>query len=768
MRRLLVLLATLSLMVTVVVPALAQDGSVRIDGGGFGHGVGMSQYGAKSMAAKGYGANRILEHYYRGTEVVNRDLGVLTVGLSTEDETTFTNRSSSENPLVLRRASDRSDVVFRVEPGRTLQVEHTSGTTCRATVGSNSKMAPCGDLQLVWTYQRPSDSDPVGEPGTLVHMPRSDSHDLTLARGYISFTQPNDRTKHGNLHTRLRIHTQEYLFGLAEVPSSWPQATLRAQATAGRTFALRRAENPRGAPCSCDLLTTVSDQHYTGWAKENEATYGKRWVQAVTGSGDGLYRGAVVTYDGSLAQTFYSSSNIGVTEDSRDIWGGSVPYLLSVSDPYSIDADAGNPNATWTERPSYTTFAERLGFDRITRMKVVERNRSGTPGTWEITGSDAGRDRTERMRGTAVRTALKLRSHAITGLSVVQPHIGDLLAGDFDGDGQTDVAAFMPTTGDWILGMSTGGSFDVATRGNFPSTGGWKHHVVGDFDGDGRDDIASYNVGNGTWWVSSWDGSGLAYSRWSQFATRTGWEAPLVGDFTGDGRDDVASYYPGNGTWWVQRSDGSGFGIANWASWKTRGGWDTHMVGDLTGDGRDDLASFHGGTGTWWTSVSTGSDFSGSRWATYSPASGWAAHRLGDFDGDGRDDVVSYRSTNGAWWVGRSTGSSLAPDRWGGFKTSDGWTEHVVGDFDGNGRDDVASYHPGNGTWWVNVSRGSSFAATQWANYRTTTGWAPRLVGNVDGDGDDDLIGYHPDNRSLWTDRSASTTFRTNHWGTIR
>ena len=66
MRRLLVLLA----FVLLAVPAQAGAGTVFvIDGRGWGHGVGMSQYGARGYAQAGWGYQRILKHYYRGTKL---------------------------------------------------------------------------------------------------------------------------------------------------------------------------------------------------------------------------------------------------------------------------------------------------------------------------------------------------------------------------------------------------------------------------------------------------------------------------------------------------------------------------------------------------------------------------------------------------------------------------------------------------------------------------------------------------------------------------
>ena len=68
-------LITAAAVAAVIAPAAAVPASADaasrlvIRGGGFGHGVGMSQTGAVGMASRGYGYERILRHYYRGIEL---------------------------------------------------------------------------------------------------------------------------------------------------------------------------------------------------------------------------------------------------------------------------------------------------------------------------------------------------------------------------------------------------------------------------------------------------------------------------------------------------------------------------------------------------------------------------------------------------------------------------------------------------------------------------------------------------------------------------
>jgi SpoIID/LytB domain protein len=767
--------ATLAALLTLLgAPAAASEGSVRISGSGFGHGVGMSQHGARSLAEKGWSATRILEHYYQGAKVEIAPTPDLLIGLSTAPSVELRNRSSSAQSLRIEIGAASIDVA----PGQTLRVQHVTGTTCRASVGTTVREGLCSGARVSWGYDRAA-------PATQVDMPRTGLHDLVLARGSISFHQPSNL----QLHTRLAIPTQEYLYGLAEMPSSWPAAALGAQAAAGRTYAL--ANRSLKSTCSCHLLTTTAHQYYVGWTKESEPRWGAQWVAAVDRSAVGTFdatAGAVVTFNGAPITAFYSSSSSGVTEDVADIWGGGAAYLKARPDPYSVDADARNPHASWTRSPGYTDFAARLGFDSVFSMEAVRRNASGTPHLYEVRGTSGGRDRTVHWPATdaaratcrslpgatctttTVRSALGLPSHAISGLDLGQPDIPAWFEGDFTGDGRTDVASYNPVTGDWVVGVSTGSGFTQSAWNHFPTRTGWTEHLVGDFTGDGRDDIASYHEPTGRWWVSRSTGSSFTHAPWATMGTRTGWTEHLVGDFTGDGRDDIASYHPSNGTWWVHASTSTAFATNRWATFQTRTGWQTHLVGDVDGDSRDDLASYHPATGMWWVSRSTGTAFAGARWATSSPAGGWSEHLIGDFTGNGRADVASYLPATGAWWVGRSLPgqNSFQTSLWARFGTTDGWGEHVVGDFTGNGRDDIANYHPANGSWWISGSDGRAFTTTRWARYATASGWHPHRPGDLTGNGRTDLFTYHPSNRSMWVNGSGGTGFTTTRWGTAR
>ena len=83
--------------------------------------------------------------------------------------------------------------------------------------------------------------------------------------------------------TTLRLH-DEYLYGIGEVPSSWPPASLEAQVIAARTYALGKIGRIR-SECDCNIYSTTVDQNFVGYSKEDEKVnridYGILWREAV-------------------------------------------------------------------------------------------------------------------------------------------------------------------------------------------------------------------------------------------------------------------------------------------------------------------------------------------------------------------------------------------------------------------------------------------------------------------------------------------------------
>ena len=146
-----------------------------------------------------------------------------------------------------------------------------------------------------------------------------------------------------NIRNTLRL-TDEYLYGLGEMPSSWKPAALEAQAIAGRSYAYIKSQAKPKAPyrsqCACQIYATTVDQNFVGFAKEY-ATSGNNWVAAVDATTT-----KVATYDGKVIETFFSSSTGGYTQPLEEAWGTrGYPWLTKVDDHWSTASP--NPNAKW-------------------------------------------------------------------------------------------------------------------------------------------------------------------------------------------------------------------------------------------------------------------------------------------------------------------------------------------------------------------------------------------------------------------------------------
>lgn len=365
------------------------SGDLVVQGRGWGHSVGMSQYGARAQAIDGRSADQILGHYYPGTTVGTRptlDSGAVAgrpirVGLASSVPSTDLRLASGAVTWLRCDADEVCAPIAGVSqaPDQTLTVATGSDAGTLVIRRGQTQVAQVSVADGAYVA---ADHD-----GSVLEGPNPNTSDrrANYRHGRTEVARIGDR-----IAVTQRVPNVElYLRGLAEMPSSWEAAALQAQAVVGRTYAVRMLANGTKAACRCHLQASPSDQAYTGWNKENEAPgWGARWTAAVNDT-----VGRVVTYQGDLAQTFYSSSHGGRTENVEDSWAyGSEPiaYLRSVDDPWSIDPAVGNPRASW----SAILPAERLrtlvsdDLHAVTEVTVRNRTDGGTPRTLRFTGYD--------------------------------------------------------------------------------------------------------------------------------------------------------------------------------------------------------------------------------------------------------------------------------------------------------------------------------------------------------------------------------------------
>jgi uncharacterized delta-60 repeat protein len=116
-------------------------------------------------------------------------------------------------------------------------------------------------------------------------------------------------------------------------------------------------------------------------------------------------------------------------------------------------------------------------------------------------------------------------------------------ASDFDGDGNSDIAVFRPSTGEWFILRSSDNAvsiFQFGVSGDIP--------MDGDFDGDGRTDVAIFRPSDGQWWLNR-SSAGIMVTNFGTSADK-----PSPGDYDKDGRTDIAVFRPATGEWLILRS----------------------------------------------------------------------------------------------------------------------------------------------------------------------------------------------------------------------
>ncbi len=217
------------------------------------------------------------------------------------------------------------------------------------------------------------------------------------------------------LETVVVLPMQKYLFGLGEVPSSWPAGALEAQALAGRTYAFKKVEDSGQfrVPCLCAVLDSTLDQAYIGDSKRTgSGKYWKDWKAAVKNTED-----QVILHDGGPISALYSSSSGGHTENNENVWGGApYPYLRGVND--GPDSVAANPNHKWKVTMSFSDFSSKLNsaYDVGSVKRFVLKKPFGVSGRVTVVKTDTkggvkivGTRSTERASGWSVRSALGLR-----------------------------------------------------------------------------------------------------------------------------------------------------------------------------------------------------------------------------------------------------------------------------------------------------------------------------------------------------------------------
>src|SRR2546430_5634081 len=377
MRRTLVLVSALVLVAGSATQtrtsALAQSAPVGaatflVTGHGWGHGGGLSQYGAYGYAQKGFLYDNIVLHYFPGTELgpatVSRVRVLLTTGVAT---------------LGIGSTAD-------------FKVRDATGVVHTLAAGKYT-LTPA--LKLVVD----GETTPRALSGPLLFQPGAAA--LSIKNRYRGSIQIDVTA--GKLRAINMVGLAQYLYGVvpSQMPFTWLPEALKAQAVVARSYAL--ATRRTGA---FDLFPDTRSQVYLGIDHEKPST-----TAAVNATA-----GQVVLYLGEVAKTYFFSTSGGRTASAEDAWGEPVPYLVSVPDPY----DSISPHHDWG--PLVFTGAK---LAKVLKMKGVvvdlqpALNASGRVKVLNVIRTKG----TLTMPGADVRRRLGLRStwFSVGVLSLIAP-----------------------------------------------------------------------------------------------------------------------------------------------------------------------------------------------------------------------------------------------------------------------------------------------------------------------------------------------------------
>ena len=330
-------------------------------GHGWGHGVGMGQWGAQGYALQGYTYDEILAAYYPGT----------------------TSGQTSTTSIRVLLASGKKSLT--ISTGKPYTVEDGDGID--HTLAS-------GKTTLTHSLQLAVDGGPAQALTPPLTFTPAGGSKLTLGRTY------RGRIVVDVLNGRLRainvLPLEQYLYGVvpAEMPYTWLPAALQAQAVAARSYALAS----RKAAAPFDVYADGRSQMYLGISAEKPAA-----TEAVDETA-----GEVLLYAGHVATTFFSSSTGGWTQSAADAFGGAgKPYLPSVRDPY----DGISPYHNWGPvAVTAKTLGKSLGVSGRIVDATVARNSSRRVKTVKVTSLSHGEQGATSVSGSAATSAFALRS----------------------------------------------------------------------------------------------------------------------------------------------------------------------------------------------------------------------------------------------------------------------------------------------------------------------------------------------------------------------
>ena len=357
-------------------------------GSGYGHGVGMSQIGARAHALAGESATAILSYYYKDvvvapvadTQTIRVNIGHLLRSVSFVSSTPDASIQIYAGEVVgptdvipLATFTAKQKASFRLDPNNVI----TGAATGKS-------------FTIRWTGTNPVVT--FSQPGSAVKY-RYGQIQMKVVKGAIEVTNS------------LSIH-DEYLWGISEMSSAWPAAALEAQVIASRSYALSKLGILKPS-CDCHVYSHIADQNFVGYSKEIEPKIGVLWKAAVIRTNVDTSTSLAILANGKPIQAYYFSSSGGATQTTLDAWGQPSSYTQSVADPAGLDPKINPRFASWNASATQELVAKAFLLPDVVTLEIVSRNAAGAVTYIKGISSNGS---TKLLRGDTFRSRVKIPS----------------------------------------------------------------------------------------------------------------------------------------------------------------------------------------------------------------------------------------------------------------------------------------------------------------------------------------------------------------------
>jgi stage II sporulation protein D len=388
----LIVLGTSALLTTIPARAgtaiSARSGTFTIRGAGWGHGWGMSQYGAYGAARKGLTWKQILAFYYRGTQLTKLPSGTKIKVWITADNDSSLRVLPASGLSVTDTAGHRYTVptaakymswrISRSGAGYRLSYRTSGGSYVTKSTGLNTG---------TWSFSTRSKIVKVVLPNSSVR----------AYRGSVALIKRGSGGRTIN-----KVLLEDYVKGVVpvEMPTSWAAHAVRAQAVAARSYAVRL--RTFAGYSGYDICDTTACQVYGGMSRETSS--GNAAVKATAGT--------ILTYRGVVALTQFAPSNGGHSAK------GDHPYLAARRDPY----DGVIRSQAWTRTLSARSISRAWpSVGTVKRLQITSRDGAGPWGGRVRTIKIIGSSRTATVSGKTFQRMFGLRSSLYTVASGSTP-----------------------------------------------------------------------------------------------------------------------------------------------------------------------------------------------------------------------------------------------------------------------------------------------------------------------------------------------------------